>query len=91
MTRHNNQDRESTEDFLLPKYLDKEVTEEYWKEFNNMSETERKSYLFGDWSTDSQECLHTKCKECNGTGEKTDGQTCVHYISCPCRKRTAYF
>lgn len=32
------------------------------------------------------ECLHDKCKECNGTGKRKDGKTCIHVISCLCKK-----
>lgn len=38
----------------------------------------------------SQECLHKKCPECNGTGTKKNGQICVHMISCPCSRCSPY-
>lgn len=34
------------------------------------------------------DCLHGKCIECNGTGRKTNGEICIHMISCPCKKCT---
>lgn len=34
------------------------------------------------------ECLHTQCTECHGTGRKENGETCVHFISCPCPRCT---
>lgn len=41
---------------------------------------------------DKQECLHKSCDECGGTGrKKSDGTTCVHYISCPCERCTPRF
>lgn len=33
-----------------------------------------------------KECLHTKCPECHGSGRKKNGETCVHFISCPCER-----
>lgn len=36
-------------------------------------------------------CLHDSCSECKGTGRKSNGTTCVHYISCPCEKCTPVF
>lgn len=37
-----------------------------------------------------QPCLHDNCPECVGTGIKRDGHTCIHGISCPCPKCSAY-
>lgn len=37
---------------------------------------------------DLRPCLHDQCTECDGTGKKKNGQTCIHYISCPCPKCT---
>lgn len=34
----------------------------------------------------SNNCLHDQCPECNGTGNKKNGEKCIHYISCPCSK-----
>lgn len=31
-------------------------------------------------------CLHDNCELCYGTGVKSDGTTCFHYISCSCPK-----
>ncbi len=31
-------------------------------------------------------CLHEQCPECNGTGNKANGEKCIHFISCPCPK-----
>lgn len=36
-------------------------------------------------------CLHDQCSECHGTGKKEKGETCVHWISCPCPKCTPYY
>lgn len=33
-------------------------------------------------------CLHMQCTECHGTGTKETGETCIHYISCPCPRCT---
>lgn len=42
--------------------------------------------------TENEErCLHDTCEECNGTGPKSNGQGCVHMISCPCPKHTFRF
>lgn len=38
----------------------------------------------GKREEDEKECLHRRCSGCNGTGRKENGETCVHYISCPC-------
>ena len=38
-----------------------------------------------------QACLHDQCTECHGTGVKFDGSMCVHNISCPCPKCSAYY
>ena len=35
-----------------------------------------------------QQCLHELCEDCHGSGIKPDGQACVHYLSCPCKKCT---
>lgn len=45
----------------------------------------RKPFKFND------ECLHKKCSECDGTGRRKDGTTCVHMISCPCECCTPSF
>lgn len=29
-------------------------------------------------------CLHKACRECKGTGIRSNGGPCVHGISCPC-------
>ena len=39
-----------------------------------------------DCGEDNQHCLHDNCPECHGSGRKPNGETCVHMISCPCRK-----
>lgn len=31
-------------------------------------------------------CLHSNCKSCNGTGIKIDGGVCIHNIVCNCPK-----
>lgn len=31
-------------------------------------------------------CMHDSCKECCGTGVRSNGTACVHMISCPCPK-----
>ena len=31
-------------------------------------------------------CMHDSCPECLGTGIKSDGSYCMHYLSCPCPK-----
>lgn len=31
-------------------------------------------------------CMHDSCPECNGTGVKKYGGSCIHGISCPCPK-----
>ncbi len=36
-------------------------------------------------------CAHESCPECAGSGKKRNGETCIHYISCPCPKHTARF
>lgn len=38
--------------------------------------------------TVKQECLHDKCSECNGTGQRKLGGLCIHALSCPCPKCT---
>ena len=40
-----------------------------------------------DW----RPCMHDTCSSCHGTGIKTDGTSCVHYISCPCKRCNPYF
>lgn len=42
-------------------------------------------YLF---ITGSRNCLHDSCPECHGSGRKSTGELCVHFISCPCPKCT---
>lgn len=39
-------------------------------------------------NTESKRCRHDACPECHGTGRKSNGQNCVHMISCPCPKHT---
>lgn len=36
------------------------------------------------------DCLHDKCPTCKGTGRKPDGQMCIHYLSCMCKKCSIY-
>ena len=36
-------------------------------------------------------CMHDQCKECSGSGVKSSGEPCVHYISCPCERCTPQF
>ena len=36
-------------------------------------------------------CMHDSCPECQGTGVRLDGSTCVHMISCPCPKCSPTF
>lgn len=31
-------------------------------------------------------CYHDNCSECNGSGIRNDGTSCIHLISCPCSK-----
>lgn len=31
-------------------------------------------------------CLHKNCPECYGNGHKTNGEPCIHMISCNCLK-----
>jgi len=31
-------------------------------------------------------CMHDSCPSCVGTGLKSNGSACIHYISCPCPK-----
>ena len=33
---------------------------------------------------DGSDCMHNQCPQCHGTGVRSDGQACVHMISCPC-------
>ena len=35
-------------------------------------------------------CAHDQCPECHGTGIKLNGQKCIHYIYCNCRKCNPY-
>jgi hypothetical protein len=45
-----------------------------------------------DWNNDPLKykirkqikCLHKNCKECKGTGVKSNGHSCIHMISCSC-------
>lgn len=37
-----------------------------------------------------EKCRHNSCKECHGTGTKKDGTTCLHIISCKCKKCNVY-
>ena len=39
----------------------------------------------------SQPCLHDGCQECHGTGIKSNGSTCIHYLSCSCPKCSPCF
>ena len=32
------------------------------------------------------ECINDNCPMCKGTGKKEDGSTCIHHISCNCKK-----
>lgn len=31
-------------------------------------------------------CLHSKCSECGGSGVKKNGDLCLHFLSCSCKK-----
>ena len=35
-------------------------------------------------------CMHEACTECHGTGIKQNGSPCIHGISCPCPKCSAW-
>lgn len=44
-----------------------------------------------DWmavsiSVTKESCVHKSCPDCKGSGTKSDGNMCVHYISCSCSK-----
>jgi hypothetical protein len=39
---------------------------------------------------DIQPCKHDMCPECNGSGTKSNGQRCVHALSCPCPRCNPY-
>ena len=36
----------------------------------------------GNWTP----CAHDACTSCHGTGIKSDGTGCIHFISCRCPK-----
>ena len=40
---------------------------------------------------DEPKCLHLTCPECHGTGKKSTGEMCIHFISCPCPRCTPQF
>ena len=50
--------------------------------------------IFVDKSTKSPQhssCMHDNCPTCKGTGIRNDGLgSCVHMISCPCKKCTPW-
>lgn len=63
--------------------LDMTIYENYW-------ETVRKSTL--DTELDPyKECLHIGCHLCKWTGIKKDWTSCMHMISCPCKKCSVSF
>lgn len=31
-------------------------------------------------------CLHSRCSECGGSGLKKNGDLCLHFLSCSCKK-----
>jgi hypothetical protein len=37
-----------------------------------------------------QPCAHDQCPECIGTGIKSNGSPCIHYIYCSCPKCSPY-
>lgn len=39
----------------------------------------------------AEACAHHSCPECVGTGIKSDGTQCIHFISCPCPRCTPRF
>jgi hypothetical protein len=40
-------------------------------------------------SNEDNDCLHKQCERCNGTGvDKVTKQSCIHFISCPCKRCT---
>jgi len=41
-------------------------------------------------SFETSDCLHKQCPECNGTGNKVHGGSCIHSISCPCKDCTPH-
>lgn len=54
--------------------------------------------IVGEWQRDFEypryvksDCMHDNCPSCGGTGQRKDGRgTCVHMMSCPCRKCNPY-
>lgn len=56
-----------------------------WKEENWEKEIVRRP------PRDNDPCLHQSCPECHGSGRKSNGQICVHMISCRCFRCNPYY
>lgn len=62
--------------------------EQYEKDLKERQEKHLREIAGGGapWSP----CMHDACTECHGTGVKRFGGACIHGISCPCPKCSAF-
>jgi hypothetical protein len=52
--------------------------------YKKLPYTKQEEVLQDSYKTLRKLCKHDNCLECNGTGIKVDGTSCVHFISCNC-------
>lgn len=61
-----------------------------WWEYPTNQHWYARDYGTGyQYKPQDDQCLHLQCPSCHGTGvNKSTGEVCVHYISCPCSRCT---
>lgn len=62
------------------------MNKEQYEENLKRKQEQHLSNIQGKKDSDWSPCLHDSCTECVGTGIKSDGSKCIHYISCQCQK-----
>lgn len=65
------------------------TNDQYRKQYEDDLARKQKEHLenvFNLKNNNWRPCLHDSCPSCFGTGIKSNGCLCIHYISCPCPK-----
>lgn len=57
----------------------------------NRNENQRLEDIWETSKAEGQKCAHDSCSNCKGTGRKQNGEICIHFISCRCRKCNPFY